>query len=86
MGATQTTRWSFGDVEHIPKVRRESVNAALDASRAPRFRAMGRFRVWAQRSRWRGAPLHERTAYALQSFAVSERSTWRWGLVNEETA
>lgn len=68
------------------ELQRRGAGEPLRASRAPRDRILRALRVSAEASMRPGSPPHEDTARALQSMSSSKRSTWRWGLVNEETA
>jgi hypothetical protein len=86
MDLRETIRWSFRDVAGVPLDRCRGEDLASCASRAPRLHALEPFHVRAQRSIRRETPLREGAACALQRKPSSRRSTWRWGLVSEETA
>ena len=86
MGRSDTIRWSFRDVAGVRVDPRGSEAPAFRASRAPRPRALERFRASAQRSIQPGTLLKADAAWALQHMSAPKRSTWGWELVNEETA
>ena len=86
MGLRDTIVWSFRDLRGARFDRYGRGRRPLHASRAPRHRADRPLRVTAKLSQGRGSPHRDDTAWPLQSMASSKRSTWRWGLVNEETA
>jgi hypothetical protein len=86
MNRCDVTHRSFrvsGGVLHAPHARSGRTRWV---SPSPEFHGIGRVRVRAERSSRDGDRLREAAACALQRMFSSERSTGRWGLVNEETA
>jgi hypothetical protein len=86
MGLSDTIVWRFRDLRDSRGDRRRRPARSLRASRATRDRETRELRIRLELSVGRGFPLRDDTAWALQPMSSSKRSTWRWGLVNEETA